>query len=230
MERYSFHCMMRSYDLCSQFHNDLIFACDHPLCYREFFNTLVYKYQADTHMKINETGIVIALCAVVQARIHKPSTLKYYDPFTPKEFPPVKLQSPELRSALAELVDSVARMRSVAEDENTLVYFKKVPRDTSELPEFPAPTVLNLPSSPYVPPVSAVMMCDIGAKSICCCLFLSICPSHFFILNCCCVSADHSIFVRPFSQAHRIWGIFQDVSSGNWKQSRGARHEISSRN
>ena len=36
---------------------------------REFFYALVYKFQADGFMKENETGIVIALSAVVQVLI-----------------------------------------------------------------------------------------------------------------------------------------------------------------
>lgn len=36
------------------------------LFYREFFNVLVYKFQAETFMKQNETGIVIAMSALIQ--------------------------------------------------------------------------------------------------------------------------------------------------------------------
>lgn len=124
---------------------------------REFFSVLVYKYQADTLMKKNETGIVIALCAVIQARINSTAEVKHYDPFKAAQFPNISSQSSALRSALAEVGDSVARMRAVAEEENKLVYFKSVPRDTSELPELPAPTILNLPSEPFDPPSSEVI-------------------------------------------------------------------------
>lgn len=130
---------------------------DHVGVMREFFSALVYRYQAESFMKKNETGIVIALCAVVQARLHATSKSKVYDPFTPQEFPKSSAQSPALRSALEELNESVASLRKTAEEENKLVYFKSIPRDTADLPELPPPTVLNLPTAPYVPPTSKVM-------------------------------------------------------------------------
>jgi hypothetical protein len=107
-------------------------------------------------MKSNETGIVIALCAVVQARLNSTSDAKHYDPFKPCEFPKISLQGSELRSAIDELKETTATLRNTAEDENKLVYFKSIPRDTADLPELPAPTILNLPCSPYEPPMSQV--------------------------------------------------------------------------
>mmetsp|Transcript_25306 Transcript_25306/g.42700 ORF Transcript_25306/g.42700 Transcript_25306/m.42700 type:complete len:504 (-) Transcript_25306:849-2360(-) len=130
---------------------------EHAGVMREVFSALVYKYQADTFMKKNETGITIALCAVVQARINSNSKSNHYDPFKPAEFPKASTQSQDLRSALSELGESVASLRRVAEEENKMVYFKSVPSDTSQLPELPAPTVLNLPSEAFEPPVSQVI-------------------------------------------------------------------------
>lgn len=153
---------------------------------------LVYRFQADTFMKKNETGIVIALCAVVQvtssllcvchgwcvfystiiirivvvviiiiviiqARVHSNSSAKVYDPFKPNEFPKATLQSPDLCAALAEIGDSIRHLRRTAEEENKLVYFKSVPKNTTELPELPSPTELNLPCAPYEPPQSQVV-------------------------------------------------------------------------
>jgi hypothetical protein len=61
-----------------------------------------------------------------------------------------------LRSAIKELNESVALMRHTAENENKLVYFKTVPKNTADLPELPAPTLLNLPCYPYESPQSQV--------------------------------------------------------------------------
>ena len=147
------------------------------LC-REFFSVLVYRYQADTYMKSHDTGIVIALCAVVQARINSTSDSKHFDPFKPAQFPKISHQSPGLRSALAEVGDFIARMRAVAEEENKLVYFKAVPHDTSQLPELPAPTILNLPSEPFNPPSSEVSQVVFGRYFLYTCIIFL-----YYIIN-----------------------------------------------
>jgi hypothetical protein len=79
-----------------------------------------------------------------------------YDPFKTAEFPKASMQSPGLRAAVADIAEVVAALRTKADLENRMVYFKKVPADTSELPELPAPTHLNLPSTAYTSPDSKV--------------------------------------------------------------------------
>lgn len=130
---------------------------NHAGIMREFFSALVYRYQAETYMAKNETGIVIALCAVIQNRINSCSKSKAYDPFKPAEFPKTSQQSSSLQSALSELAEYIAQLRKTAEEENRLVYFKTIPRDTADLPELPAPAALNLPCPPYEPPTSDIV-------------------------------------------------------------------------